>query len=141
MSSFADVARRSVTRHHAHHYLGFSANQWQLFEKERPRRLKPLLYVFRVLLTGIHLMRTGEVEANLMHLNEAFRLPYLPELIEKKRVGAERQTIEAEDVRFFESEYLRLRELLTVAHLATSLPDEPVTRDELHELLLRLRLG
>ena len=59
-----------MTRHHSHHYLGFAETQWNLFEKERPRRVKPLLYVYRVLLTGIHLMRTGEVEANLLRLNE-----------------------------------------------------------------------
>jgi hypothetical protein len=46
-----------------------------LFEKERPRRVKPLLYVYRVLLTGIHLMRTGKIEANLVTLNEEFGLP------------------------------------------------------------------
>ena len=34
------------------------------------RRVKPLLYVYRVLLTGIRLMRTGEIEANLITLNE-----------------------------------------------------------------------
>ena len=62
------LARGCVTRHHAHHYLGFAATQWRLFEKESPRRVKPLLYVFRVLLTGIHLMRSGEVEANLPRL-------------------------------------------------------------------------
>src|SRR5688572_32487603 len=56
-----------------------------LFHKESPRRAKPLLYVFRVLLTGIHLMRTARIEANLVTLNEEFRLPYLPELIQKKR--------------------------------------------------------
>ena len=43
-----------------------------------PPRVKPLLYVYRVLLTGIHLMRTGEVEANLVTLNEEFRLPLHP---------------------------------------------------------------
>src|SRR5262245_39268664 len=73
-----EIARGCLTRHHSHHYFGFAATQWQLFEKERPRRVKPLLYVFRVLLTGIHLVRTGEVEANLPRLNEAFHLPYLP---------------------------------------------------------------
>jgi predicted nucleotidyltransferase len=52
-----------VTRFHNHHYLGFADTQWALFSKERPRRVKPLLYVYRVLLTGIHLMRTGEIEA------------------------------------------------------------------------------
>src|SRR5881397_3752268 len=52
-----EIAKGCITKHHAHHYFGFSSNQWKLFEKERPRRVKPLLYVFRVLLTGIHLMR------------------------------------------------------------------------------------
>ena len=51
------LARTCITRHHSHHYLGFAATQWKLFDKERPRRVKPLLYVYRVLLTGIHLMR------------------------------------------------------------------------------------
>jgi uncharacterized protein len=134
-----DLARRSITRHHAHHYLGFSENQWRLFEKERPRRLKPLLYVFRVLLTGIHLMRAGEVEPNLVHLNDAFRLPYLPELIARKTTGAEQQTIDDADVQFFENEYSRLRELLMLAQADTTLPEAPETGEELHELLLELR--
>ena len=64
------IAGGCITRHHAHHYLGFAETQWKLFQKETPPRVKPLLYVYRVLLTGIHLMRTGEVEANLVRLNE-----------------------------------------------------------------------
>lgn len=135
-----DLARRCITRHHAHHYLGFSENQWRLFDKERPRRIKPLLYTFRVLLTGIHLMQTGEVEANLVQLNEAFALPYLQDLIRRKTEGVERQTIEDADVAFFESEYVRLREHLTVAAERTALPQEAGARDGLHDLLLRLRL-
>src|SRR3954452_14308063 len=75
-----EIAQNCITRHHAHHYLGFAKTQWKLFEKENPPRVKPLLYVYRVLLTGIHLMRTGEVQANLRCLNEGFKLPYIPEL-------------------------------------------------------------
>src|SRR5262245_6313986 len=45
-----------VTKHHSHHYFGSAETQWKLFEKEQPRRVKPLLYVYRVLLTGIHMM-------------------------------------------------------------------------------------
>src|SRR5262249_27330351 len=63
------LARDCITRRHSRHYLGFAESQWKLFDKERPRRVKPLLYVFRVLLTGIHLLRTGEIEANLRTLN------------------------------------------------------------------------
>ena len=59
------IAQGCITRHHAHHYFGFAETQWRLFEKAHPPRVKPLLYVYRVLLTGIHLLRTGEVEAHL----------------------------------------------------------------------------
>src|ERR1043165_83342 len=55
------IAKNCITRHHSHHYLGFADTQWKLFRKEDPPKVKPLLYVYRVLLTGIHLMRTGEV--------------------------------------------------------------------------------
>lgn len=134
-----ELAKRSITRHHAHHYLGFSENQWRLFDKERPRRLKPLLYVFRVLLTGIHLMRTGEIEANLAVLNDSFGLRYLPDLIARKTSGAEQQTIDDADLQFFESEYSRLREMLTLMQMSTSLPNEATSHDALHDLLLRLR--
>src|SRR5207253_4553415 len=38
-----------ITRHHSHHYFGFAETEWKLFLKESPRRVKPLLYVYRVL--------------------------------------------------------------------------------------------
>src|SRR5204862_4336299 len=97
------VARHCITRHHAHHYFGFAETQWRLFEKERPRRVKPLLYVYRVFLTGIHLMRTGEVEANLVTLNEEFRLPYVADLVARKLAGPEKSKLEDADVGFHES--------------------------------------
>ena len=68
------IAAGCITRYHAHHYLGFADTQWKLFLKEEPPRIKPLLYVYRVLLTGIHLMNTGDVESNLRILNEEFRI-------------------------------------------------------------------
>ena len=66
------LAVRCITRHHYHHYRGFYATQRKLLEKENPKRAKPLLYAYRVLMTGIHLLRTGEIEANLPRLNEHF---------------------------------------------------------------------
>ena len=78
------IALGCITRHHSHHYFGFAETQWKLFLKESPRRVKPLLYVYRVLLTGIHLMRTGVIEANLVKLNESFQLPYIPDLVTRK---------------------------------------------------------
>ena len=130
-----------ITRHHSHHYLGFAATQWRLFEKEQPRRVKPLLYVYRVLLTGIHLMRTGQVEANLVQLNDIFQLPYLPDLIARKLTGAEQGTLDNADVDVHRSEYERLRAELEAAHLSSNLPETPPAAAALHELLVRVRLG
>ncbi len=134
------MARGCITRHHSHHYLGFADNQWRLFEQERPRRVKPLLYVFRVLLTGIFLMRTGQVEANLLHLNDTFRLPYIPDLVARKLAGAEQSTLADGDLSFFQSEYGRLRAELEAAAATSALPETPTCRAALNDLLVQLRL-
>jgi predicted nucleotidyltransferase/predicted dehydrogenase len=114
-----------VTKHHAHHYLGFAQTQWHLFEKGRPRRVKPLLYVYRVLLTGIHLMQTGQVEANLLHLNDLYRLPQIPDLVARKLAGPEQSTLPEGDFAFHEREYQRLRAQLEEAMQDTHLPEAP----------------
>ncbi|MBZ0276155.1 MAG: nucleotidyltransferase domain-containing protein [Anaerolineae bacterium] len=133
------IAPDCITKHHAHHYLGFARTQWGLFQKETPHRVKPLLYVYRVLLTGIHLMQTGEVEANLLTLNERFGLPYISELVKRKTDGTERGTLDAADTAFHEREYERLIGLLESARDASALPDAPTSKPALNDLLLRLR--
>lgn len=136
-----EIARRCVTRHHAHHYLGFAETQWKLFRKEDPPRVKPLLYVYRVLLTGIHLMRTGEVQANLLRLNAIFSLPYLPELIDRKTAGTEKERLGQADLEFHQAEYERLRADLEHARQGSHLPEAPEGTQALHDLLVRIRLG
>ena len=134
------IAADCITKHHAHHYLGFAATQWKLFLKEDPPRVKPLLYVYRVLLTGIHLMRTGEVEANLVRLNEATKLPYIRKLIERKVGGPEKGQLEQTDLEFHEREYERLRSELEQAFEDSRLPETPTSASALEDLLVRLRL-
>jgi predicted nucleotidyltransferase len=133
------IGHRCITWRHAHHYLGFAETQWSLFAKEEPPRVKPLLYVFRVLLTGIHLMRHGVIEANLRALNAEARLDFVDELIERKTKGKEKETIDARELELYEREYLHLREGLERAREASSLPEKPTARRELNDLLLRVR--
>lgn len=135
------LAPGCITKHHAHHYLGFVDTQWKLFRKEDPPRVKPLLYVYRVLLTGIHLMRTGRVEANLRTLNETVRLPYVDDLILRKTSGPEQGTLEAADVAFHEGETRRLTAQLREAHEQSHLPETPTAGPALHDLLVRVRKG
>ena len=133
------IAKNCITRHHSHHYFGFAQTQWKLFAKEDPPRVKPLLYVYRVLLTGIHLMRTGEIEANLLTLNQSFQLPYLDDLVAQKLKG-EKSTLTEADLAFHQSEYERLRQELQTAFEKSSLPESSSAKPQLNDLLIRLRL-
>jgi predicted nucleotidyltransferase len=134
------IARKCITRHHVHHYLGFADTQWRLFSKEEPRRVKPLLYTYRVLLTGIHLMRSGEIEANILRLNTAFDLPYIEELVARKVNDSEHAVLDDADIAFHQHEYERLRNQLQAAYERSMLPETPSARATLHDLLIRLRL-
>ena len=146
-----------VTSNHAHHYLGFARTQWTMFEKTR--ELKPLLYTFRVLLTGIHLMRTGEVEADLTRLaanrpssgagplNGAGRgledgPVYLPELIEAKR-AAEHGALpqDAPDMTRLHEDVAALTVRLEGERERSHLPEFPAGRRALNDLVVRARLG
>ncbi len=110
------LAPHCLTRFHAHHYL---------VSRRRPEH------------DGV--MRSGEVEANLRHLNEEARLPYVDELIERKTTGSERGTLDAAELDFYRAEYDRLVAQLEAARDATELPEQPAARAALHDLLLRLR--
>ncbi|MFF1279058.1 DNA polymerase beta superfamily protein [Streptomyces marokkonensis] len=134
----AALAPGVLTRHHAHHYRGFAQTQWRLFE--RTGGLKPLLYTFRVLLTGIHLMRSGEVQPHLPTLaGEVDAAPdRLPELIAAK---AEREHGDAAvDRARVRAEVERLHGVLDEAQAASALPDAPTAYDALHDLVVRIRL-
>lgn len=134
------IAANCITRYHAHHYLGFAATQWKLFGKEALPRVKPLLYVYRVLLTGIHLMRTGEVEANLVRLNETAKLSFIDDLVARKLAGPEKSQLPQADLEFHNEQYQRLVAQLETASANSSLPEAPAGKPALNDLLVRVRL-
>jgi hypothetical protein len=136
-AALAALAPGLVTRHHAHHYLGFAAGQERLFA--RTGELKPALYTLRVLLTGRHLMRTGEVVADLNRLDAP---DYVAGLIAAKR-DAEHGAFPAAARAAFDRDVPRLRADLEAARDASPLPDQPdpAAVDALHDLVVRTRLG
>ncbi|WP_062646016.1 nucleotidyltransferase domain-containing protein [Streptomyces maremycinicus] len=135
-----DLAPGVLTLHHAHHYRGFTATQWRLFEKTD--ELKPLLYAFRAVLTGIHLMRCGEVQAHLPTLlGEVAESPgYLTELIEAKE-AAEHGPAAGPSRDVLAADLEVLISTLEEARLRTELPPEPRAHADLHAFVVRARLG
>ncbi|MEU7745221.1 nucleotidyltransferase domain-containing protein [Nonomuraea sp. NPDC049158] len=129
------LAPGCLTRHHAHHYLGFARTQWRLFEKNG--ELIPLLYTFRVLATGLHLMRTGELDADLTHLF-AYVPAYLPDLVAAKRDAEHGR---APGVSTAGEDVARLTAELEAARDCSPLPEAATVRDAMHDLVVRARLA
>ncbi|WP_308195789.1 nucleotidyltransferase domain-containing protein [Dactylosporangium sp. AC04546] len=133
----AALSRHCVTSRHAHHYLGFAAGQWRLFQQTG--ELKPALYTLRVLHTGIHLMHTGEVQADLRPLAT---LPYIADMIEAKKAG-EHRLLPADLVSRdrLADDVESLTAALESARDASHLPATPSAGEALQALLIRTRLG
>jgi predicted nucleotidyltransferase len=130
-----------LTRHHAHHYLGFATTQERLAAKTG--ELKPALYTLRVLLTGLHLMRTGEILCDLGTLHTTHPdLGHVPDLIAAKR-DAEHGTFPDAARDTLTRDVPRLRAALEAARDASHLPEhtDPATAAALHDLVVRVRLG
>lgn len=133
------LAPGCLTRWHAHHYRGFANTQWDFFVKKG--ELKPLLYTFRVLLTGIHLMRTGVVQADLRQLAELAEAPaYLGELMAAK-AEAEHGPLVGPPLEQLERDVTALHAALDQAEADSKLAERPTADVALHEFLVRTRLS
>ncbi len=86
-------------------------------------------------------MKTGEVEANLLKLNETAKLPYIADLVARKLSGPEKGGLDAADVEFHEREYQRLVSRLGDAMSKSALPESGASATaRLNKLLIQLRL-
>jgi predicted nucleotidyltransferase len=132
------LARRCITRHHYHHYRGFVATQRKLLDKQEPKIAKTVLYAYRVLLTGIHLLRTGEVEANLPRLAQEYKRPFMDELIAQKQ--QEKGPAPDLDWPFHDAQLRELEGLLERAYQESGLPEER-DRRAVSDFLVRWRCG
>ncbi|MFZ5892696.1 MAG: DNA polymerase beta superfamily protein [Myxococcota bacterium] len=134
-----ELGKGCVTRPTVRHYQGFARGRRQRLREPNPT-VKHLLYAYRVLLSGIHLMRSGEVDANIISLNEAFRLSEVEELVQRKREGAEKMALSQQELAAHESVLDRLEADLDEAHACSQLPELPRTQQELEAFVISLRL-
>ena len=89
------------------------------------------------------MMRTGEVNANLLECNAALgtvRLTWIDHLVAQKVGGGEQKTLSDGDIAFYHREYVRLREWLTDEAERSALPPAPTAKTAMADLLHRIRL-
>lgn len=134
-----ELGRGCITRPTVRHYLGFAHGRRKRLAEPDPT-VKHLLYAYRVYLSGIHLMQTGEIEAHLGTLNDAYRRPEIDDLVARKREGAEKMKLDPGELDRHASLLDALERELDEAHARSRLPDEPMTVRELDAFVVRLRL-
>jgi predicted nucleotidyltransferase len=140
LNELQNLFRPHIGKEFYYHYRGFLLNQLRLIEKPEST-VKETLYGYRVALTGIHLLRSGEVCAHLPSLLESYPEPEVAELIAEKQATREHAPLEAtRRLRHLE----RLRQLqkeLAQAHESSPLPCSGGAFEELSEFVVRVRMG
>jgi len=135
------VGQGSIARHVYHAYAGYARSQWKMWQEEAESgapRLKPLLYAYRVSLTGLHLLATGEVNANLADLASLYGYGNLLELIAAKQAEKATFVLPVEE---HNRALDGLQEQLADAYASSPLPEKPTNQAALNDFLVRTRLA
>lgn len=132
------LGKACIVRQLHYHYRGFFHNQLKIMDKGEPTA-KAILYAYRVLLTGIHLLGTGRVEAHLGHLLEDHPTAGVEELMELKIAGGEKDKLEPSMVESHRHALLELDEALNDARTQSELPERLEDRRALSDFVVRAR--
>jgi predicted nucleotidyltransferase len=133
------LARGALTRHIVHHYKGFFQTQEKLASKDPAPTAKAVLYLFRVVMTGLHLLRTHEVEANILTLNESFKLPFISDLVARKTSGTEKGRLQLGEFEKLLADAKKLEAQLDPASEQSGLPETVGNMAEIDDFLVRTR--
>ncbi len=132
------LARANLSRRVHAHYGGYLRGMQRQHREDG--RAKSLLYTFRVGLTGLHLLRTGEVVAHLPSLAPIYGYEAVLPLVEAKVRGTEKGRV-PDELAGLTGLWERLEEELTAARQASPLPEEPAAAGDLEAWLVELRVA
>jgi uncharacterized protein len=133
------LVRASLSRRLHRHYLGFATQQHQEWERGDRASAKKLLYVLRTALTGIHVLREGEIVTDVTRLLDRYGLGEATALVEQKRRGERTKLTEALRERWA-SRVGEVFGLLDRALRESPLPEESPDAEQLERWLIDFRL-
>lgn len=140
LDELRSLAHGTLSRRYARHYGGFARGMRR--ELTIGPTVKKLLYAYRVLLTGITLLRSGMVEPNVGILAPEFGIEnQIQDLIDRKRSGAEHAPIETSILLEHEPTLDQLAKTLNEAEVTSPLPAEAPNSVELDHWLVSRRLS
>lgn len=123
LTALMPLVRGVLSRKLYRHYQGFAKAQLGEWEKTGFRSAKKLLYVLRTALTGVHALKTGEVQTDLGVLMGPYGFGDAAALIAQKTRGEKADLPEALSTEW-KTKTARAFTLLDEAHAASVLPAE-----------------
>ena len=121
------------------HYRGYLHGMRKEHLNQDPPRAKSLLYTFRVALTGIHLLETGEVVGHLPSLAPEYGFGEVLELAEVKMAGAEKEPAPEPLASSLRARWPELEARLETARDRSPLPERAANVAELEAWLVERR--
>ncbi len=133
------LGRGAISKRFMRHYRGFFGGMCREHLRSEKRSAKTLLYAYRVALTGVHLMRTGELVCDLERLASEHGFEPALELIEFKRAAREKSQVPPELDALHQSHWPALEAAMAEALEASTLPEEPPNRAACSDWLVQTR--
>jgi len=141
LAELRGLARRSLSRRVFHHYAGYLRGMRREHQRPEVPRANSLLYTYRVALTGVHLLLTGEVVAHLPTLAPKCGFGEVLELVQRKVQTAEGVALSVAEAEHFRTPWPKLEAQLAEAREESRLPDEPPNAAEVEQWLVDRRLS
>lgn len=130
-----------LSRRFYHHYRGFFQKKCDEYTKSANFPIKPMLYIYRVALTGIHLLLTGETVGDVKVTSAEHGFAEISELVEIYAATSEKSSLDEAASGRFVARWPLLQEKLDQALEKSPLPELPPGEEACSEWLITLRLG
>ncbi len=133
-----ELGKPCVVRQVYYHYRGFYHNQHKQIVAGDVSA-KAVLYAYRVLLSGIHVLKTGEIQAHLPTLLEQYPHRRVEGLLEMKINGSEKGPLEDAVLRLHLLKLSEIEQELDLAFSESSLPESVENLPALSDYVVRAR--
>lgn len=138
-SRLRDLACGAISKRFHRHYAGFFRRMCFEHERSQFASAKTLLYVYRVALTGVHLLGSRQLETDVTVLSVLYGFSEVRELVAFKVAQGEHARVPAADDRLHRANWPRLEAALQDAHDGSQLPDEAHNAAACEAWLIELR--
>lgn len=140
LKQLQELKNEYLSRRFCHHYSGFFQKKCEEYTKAVNFPIKPMLYIYRVALTGIHLLLTGEVIGDVNVTAAEHGFAEIGELVQIYAATSEKSSLDEKTSGRFVERWPLLQEKLDQALEKSPLPELPPGEDACSEWLIALRL-